>query len=270
MKNWIIILLALLVVIAGAFLPELLLGADSLPELDLDYGQVSVTSQSSSGYTWRMEQIGEKYFGEGEHLLSTYISEEGPEQQSQEGYAQFREELGQLMDLGVIPQNIETLLEEKRDYHIRYYYLFDNESVSGFRIAEFTASAANWRISACMDVESGKLAKVEYGGSRLIPGEPSTPRAAGTMCSGATPNTWGWILPPTPPRRQLPPPSSRRGIITTASPWTNGPPPWSPETPPGWSCGCCGRTTWPPLRCTTVENDSIWIQKRINSDTQPW
>lgn len=178
MKNWIIILLALLVVIAGAFLPELLLGADSLPELDLDYGQVSVTSQSSSGYTWRMEQIGEKYFGEGEHLLSTYISEEGPEQQSQEGYAQFREELGQLMDLGVIPQNIETLLEEKRDYHIRYYYLFDNESVSGFRIAEFTASAANWRISACMDVESGKLAKVEYGGSRLIPGGTVYPQSS--------------------------------------------------------------------------------------------
>ncbi len=178
MKNWIIILLALLVVIAGAFLPELLLGADSLPELDLDYGQVSVTSQSSSGYTWRMEQIGEKYFGEGEHLLSTYISEEGPEQQSQEGYAQFREELGQLMDMGVIPQNIETLLEEKRDYHIRYYYLFDNESVSGFRIAEFTASAANWRISACMDVESGKLAKVEYGGSRLIPGGTVYPQSS--------------------------------------------------------------------------------------------
>ena len=178
MKNWIIILLALLVVIAGAFLPELLLGADSLPELDLDYGQVSVTSQSSSGYTWRMEQIGEKYFGEGEHLLSTYISEEGPEQQSQEGYAQFREELGQLMDLGVIPQNIETLLEEKRDYHIRYYYLFDNESVSGFRIAEFTASAANWRICACMDVESGKLAKVEYGGSRLIPGGTVYPQSS--------------------------------------------------------------------------------------------
>lgn len=178
MKNWIIILLALLVVIAGAFLPELLLVADSLPELDLDYGQVSVTSQSSSGYTWRMEQIGEKYFGEGEHLLSTYISEEGPEQQSQEGYAQFREELGQLMDMGVIPQNIETLLEEKRDYHIRYYYLFDNESVSGFRIAEFTAYAANWRISACMDVESGKLAKVEYGGSRLIPGGTVYPQSS--------------------------------------------------------------------------------------------
>lgn len=178
MKNWIIILFALLVVIAGAFLPELLLGADSQPELDLDYGEVQVTSQSSSGYTWRMEQIGEKYFGEGEHLLSTYISEEGPEQQSQEGYTQFREELEQMMDLGVIPQNIETLLEEKRDYHIRYYYLFDNESVSGFRIAEFTASAANWRISACMDVESGKLAKVEYGGSRLIPGGTVYPQSS--------------------------------------------------------------------------------------------
>lgn len=178
MKNWIVILLALLVVIAGAFLPELLLRADSQPELDLDYHQVSITSQSSSGYTWRMDQIGEKYFGEGDHLLSTYISEEVPGQQSQEGYAQFREELARLADLGVIPEAVTALLEEEQDYRIRYHYLFDSESVSGFRIAEFTAAAANWRISACMDVESGKLAKVEYGGSQLIPGGTVYPRSS--------------------------------------------------------------------------------------------
>lgn len=170
MKNWLIILLAVLVVAAGALLPELLLRADPQPELELDYGRVSVTSQSSSDYTWRMERIGEKYFGEGEHLLSTYISEEGSGQPSREGYDQFRQELERLLELGVLPQSVREVLEESQDYRIRYYYLFDSEAVSGFRIAEFTAAATNWRVFACMDVESGRLAKVDYGGSRLIPG----------------------------------------------------------------------------------------------------
>lgn len=170
MKNWIIVVLAVLVVIAGAFLPELLLRVESQPEIDLDYGQVAVTSQSSSDYTWRMEQIAEKYFGEGEELLSTYIREEGPDQQSQEGYEQFCQELSRLLDLGVLPESLQSPLAELKDYRIRYYYLFNSETVSGFRIAEFTASGTNWKVSACMDVESGKLAKVEYGGSQLIPG----------------------------------------------------------------------------------------------------
>lgn len=178
MKHWIIVLLAVLVVIAGAFLPELLLRVESQPEIDLDYGQVAVTSQSSSDYTWRMEQIAEKYFGEGEQLLSTYIREEGPDQQNREGYELFRQELGRLLDLGVIPQGVQEVLDKNQDYRIRYYYLFNSETVSGFRIAEFTAAAANWRVSACMDVESGKLAKVEYGGSQLIPGGVVYPQSS--------------------------------------------------------------------------------------------
>ncbi len=64
------------------------------------------------------------------------------------------------------------------DYRIRYYYLFDSQAVSGFRIAEFTASATNWRVFACMDVESGKLARVDYGGSRLIPGRVAAPETS--------------------------------------------------------------------------------------------
>lgn len=178
MKNWLIILLAVLIVAAGAFLPELLLRTAPQPELELDYGQVAVTSQSSSDYTWRMERIGEKYFGEGEHLLSTYISEEGPDQQSREGWEQFRQELERLQELGVLPQQLQTLLEENQDYRIRYYYLFDSEAVSGFRIAEFTASAVNWRLTATMDVESGRLAKVAYGGSLLIPGGTVYPQTS--------------------------------------------------------------------------------------------
>lgn len=168
MKNWLVILLAVIVVIAGAFLPELLLNASSQPELNMDYQQVAITSQSSSDYTWRMERIAEKYFGEGESLLSTYISEEGPDQG--EGYEAFLGELSELTRLGVIPEQVEETLKTGTDYRIRYYYLFDSQAVSGFRIAEFTAAATNWRVVMCMDVESGKIAKVDYGGSKLIPG----------------------------------------------------------------------------------------------------
>ena len=65
MKNWMVILLAAAVVIAGAFLPELLLKSNSQPELDMTYQQVTITSQSSSDYTWRMERMAEHYFVEG-------------------------------------------------------------------------------------------------------------------------------------------------------------------------------------------------------------
>ena len=168
MKKWMIALLAIALVAAGAFLPELLLKASPLPELDMDYQPLSITSQSSSDYTWRMERIAEKYFGEGESLLSTYISEEGPDQG--EGYEAFLGELSELTRLGVLPEQVEETLKAGTDYRIRYYYLFDSQAVSGFRIAEFTAAATNWRVVMCMDVESGKVAKIDYGGSKLIPG----------------------------------------------------------------------------------------------------
>ena len=110
MKNWMVIMLAAAMVIAGAFLPELLLKSNSQPELDMTYQQVTITSQSSSDYTWRMERMAEHYFGEGEQLLSTYISEET----SGEGESgeQFLTELDKLTQLGVIP---EAVLEQVAD-----------------------------------------------------------------------------------------------------------------------------------------------------------
>lgn len=176
MKNWMVILLAAIVVAAGAFLPELLLKSDSQPELDMEYQQVAITSQSSSDYTWRMERMAEHYFGEGEHLLSTYISEEVSGEG--EGYRQFAAELDNLIRLGVIPEAVQELLNGAADYRIRYYYLFDSQAVSGFRIAELTVSATNWRVFACMDVESGRLARVDYGGSKLIPGRVAAPETS--------------------------------------------------------------------------------------------
>ena len=178
MKKWMILLLTLLVVIAGAFLPEILLKAASLPELDKDYPMPAISSQSSSGYTWRMERIAEHYFGEGENLLSTYISEETPEQGDGEGYRQFAAQLNTLSTQGVIPEEVSTLLESDRNYRINYFYLFDTQAVSGFRIAEFSVSDTNWHITACIDMESGLLAKVEYGGSRLIPGGAAYPKTS--------------------------------------------------------------------------------------------
>ena len=178
MKKWIWLLLAAVTVAAGAFLPGLLLKASPLPELDTDYQKLTISSQSSSAYTWRMERIAEHYFGEGEHLLFTYISEETPEQGDGEGYEQFLTQIETLTRRGTLPEAVAAALKEGGSYRINYYYLFDTQAVSGFRIAEFVASNTNWKITACMDVESGLLGKVEYSGSRLIPGGGATPESS--------------------------------------------------------------------------------------------
>lgn len=175
MKNWIIVLAAVLAVLLGAFLPEVLLSRLSHPEVDMDYQQVSVSSESSSDYTWRMKCLAEHYFGEGEHQLTTYISEVEPSEEGSEIHTQFLTELNRLEDAGVAPEQLRQLLDGNLNYHIRYYYLFDADAVSGFRFAEFLAAGTNWRIVMCLDVESGKLAKLEYGGSSLIQGGSATP-----------------------------------------------------------------------------------------------
>lgn len=169
MKNWLIILLVAAVVIAGAFLPEILLNRSPLPELNMEERELSVSAQSSSDYTWRMDSLGEYYYGEGLNLLSTYISQVKPEDEDTDAFDQFRTECSKLSAAGVIPETVQTLLEESTDYRIRYYYMFDSQTVGGFRYAELTAAASNWRIFLCMDMESGKLVRVDYGGSLLFP-----------------------------------------------------------------------------------------------------
>lgn len=178
MKNWIILTLAAAVVIAGALLPELLLKWSAPPELEMDYQQVVITSQSSSDYTWRMDTLAEHYFGEGEDLRNTYISQTTAEDGQGEEYHQFLTELNQLVSSGVAPETVKTLLEETPDYRICYYYLFDSASVNGFRYAELTAAGTNWRLFLSMDVESGKLVRVDYGGSRLYPGGDVLPQSS--------------------------------------------------------------------------------------------
>lgn len=175
MKNWIIVLIAVLVVLLGAFAPEVLLNWLSHPEVDMDYQQVSVSSESSSDYTWRMTCLAEHYFGEAEHQLTTYISEAEPGEEGSELHTQFLTELDRLIDAGVAPEQLRRLLDGYAGYRIRLYYLFDTDAVSGFRFAEFVVASTNWRIVMCLDVESGKLAMLEYGGSDLIQGGSATP-----------------------------------------------------------------------------------------------
>ena len=146
MKNWLIIFLVAAVVVAGAFLPEVLLNRSPLPELDMEQRELSISAQSSSDYTRRMDALGEYYFGEGLNLLSTYISQVTPEDENAEAIDQFLTEFRKLAADGVIPENAGKLLDENTNYRIRYYYMFDSQSVSGFRYAELTAAASNWRI----------------------------------------------------------------------------------------------------------------------------
>lgn len=167
MRNLIIIFLTVLVVIAGAFLPEILLKHSALPEVNMNYQQVAVTSESSSDYTWRMERMAEHYFGEGENILTTYISEIVPGEEENDAHVHFLDEAATLTGASVLPEQLLQLLEAEENYRIRYYYVFDSQSVNGFRIAEFVVEKDSWHVVLAMDVESGKLARVEYGGRML-------------------------------------------------------------------------------------------------------
>ena len=178
MKNWLIIFLVAAVVIAGAFLPEVLLSRSPLPELNLSQQELAISAQSSSDYTHRMDALGEYYFGEGLNLLSTYISQVTPEEGGTEAIEPFLTEFRKLASDGVIPDAVGQLLDENADYRIRYYYMFDSQSVSGFRYAELTAAASNWRIFLCMDMDSGKLVRVDYGGSLLFPNGQVSPQTS--------------------------------------------------------------------------------------------
>ncbi len=178
MKNWLVILLVAAVVIAGAFLPELLLNLSAPPELNMDYQEPSVSSESSSDYSWRMDTLAEFYFGEGVDLLNTYISQTSASDGDNEAFQQFEAEFEKLVQAGAVPEEAGALLAGATDYRIRYYYMFDSPEISGFRFAELTAAASNWRIFLCMDMESGKLARVDYGGSLLFPGGQVSPQTS--------------------------------------------------------------------------------------------
>lgn len=175
MKNLLIVLLTVLIVALGAFLPGLLMQVGSEPEIELDYQQVSITSESSSDYAWRMEQIAERYYGDGENQLATYISqttfhaeeEEDTERQDTEELERFFTELEELVRAGVIPGELLDRIRMAETTRISYYYVFDETAASGFRVAELRTATDAMEIQLAMDMQSGKLAKISYSGSDL-------------------------------------------------------------------------------------------------------
>lgn len=167
MKNWLIILLVAAVVIGGAFLPELLLMCSPPPELNMQVQQVAVTALNSSDYIWRMDTLAESWFGEGEQLRTTYISQPSAEDGQGEEYALFLSEFDRLSQSGILPRQVRELLREDTDCRIRIYYMFDSLAVNGFRYGELTASGSGWKLSAFMDMESGRIVRLDYGGTGI-------------------------------------------------------------------------------------------------------
>lgn len=175
MKNLLIVLLTVLLVVLGAFLPGLLMQLGSEPDMDLQYQQVNITSETSSDYAWRMEQIAERYYGDGEDQLTTYISQttfraeeqEDGELPESEELERFFSELDQLGRMGVVPAELLDWLREGRTHRISYYYIFDESAASGFRVAELRTATDTMEILLAMDMQSGKLAKIGYSGTDL-------------------------------------------------------------------------------------------------------
>lgn len=169
MRNLILILLTILIVITGVFLPGLLLKNASAPEIKLDYQEVNITSETSSDFPWRMARMGDNYYGDNPNLLRTFISREEedgvePTEESLERREPFLKELQLLADRKVISQELVDALGEIEAFSVSYYYLFDSAAVSGFRIAEYHISDRGWEFSATIDVESGKLGRIYSSG----------------------------------------------------------------------------------------------------------
>lgn len=173
MRNVLIILLTALIVVAGAFLPEILMKNQALPELDVDYHQISISAESSSDYAWRMERIGERYFGEGDRLVTTFISSVTPTEEEPDANRPFIDELTRLAENGAVPQSLLDLVADNENYYINYNYIFDSDAVSGFRIAEYVVSTKYWSVGMTMDVESGKLARITTTGTAQTKNEGS-------------------------------------------------------------------------------------------------
>lgn len=193
MKNWLIIFLVAAVVIAGAFLPEALLNRSPLPELNLSQQELAISAQSSSDYTHRMDALGEYYFGEGLNLLSTYISQVTPEEGDTEAIEPFLTEFRKLVSDGVMPDAVGQLLDENTDYRIRYYYMFDSQSVSGFRYAELTAAASTGGFSCAWIWIAGNWCGWTTAAASCSPMGRCRPRPAGmTYCAPSAPI---WVCP---------------------------------------------------------------------------
>lgn len=166
MRNLLIVLLTAVIVAACAFLPGFLLERAPDPELELNGTQVSVSSESSSGYAWRMSRIAAPQFGGGSQIFETYIPQSYDEE-TEELKERFLKELAELCAAGALPEGLLEYSELRENAIINYFYVVDTDAFRGFRIAVFQADSERISITMTMDIESGKLAIVEYGGRAL-------------------------------------------------------------------------------------------------------
>lgn len=163
MRNLLIVLLAIAVVAAGFFLPGMLLERSGESRIEMNYQKVAVTSEQSSDYAWRMERIGDYYFGDDPQLLTTYISVEADSEEMRLARQRFRESFTELTWRNVISAQLQEAIEEAEEdgkSEIVFYYIFDSESLNGLKIAEYQIRADGWVLSAVMDMESGRVAKI--------------------------------------------------------------------------------------------------------------
>lgn len=167
MRNLLIVLLAVLIVAAGFFLPGMLLERSGEAKIELDYQQVAVTSEQASDYAWRMERIGAYYFGDDPQLLTTYISVDADSEEMRLARQKFRESFTELTWRNVMSLQLQEAIEaaeEEEKAEIVFYYVFDSESLNGLKIAEYQIREDGWVFSAVMDMESGRVAKLSSKG----------------------------------------------------------------------------------------------------------
>lgn len=166
MRNLLIVLLTVVIVAACAFLPGFLLERAPDPELELNGSQVSIASESASGYAWRMSRIAANRFGGSLPIFETYIPQPYDEE-TEELKVRFRKELAELCAAGVLPEGLSELPGLEENVFINYYYVVDTAAFRGFRIATFLMDSGQLHLEMTMDIESGKLAYVEFGGGAL-------------------------------------------------------------------------------------------------------
>lgn len=161
MRNLLIVLLAAALVIAGAFLPQMLLNRQQVPELRSEYQLVNVTSEDSSDYAWKMRMLGDHYYADREDLMSTYISGAFSEQETKELRGKFEKELAELVRKKVISTDLLDAVLGEETSTINCFYIFDTGSLAGFRIAVMTVGGKGWQATVTLELESGKIGRIE-------------------------------------------------------------------------------------------------------------
>lgn len=161
MRNLLMILLVAALVISGAFLPQYLLNRETLPSLEGEYQLVNVTSSDSSDYAWKMEMLGDHYYSDRDDLMSSYISGAFTEEESRGVRRQFETELAELVRNRILSTEVLDAVLSAEEYELNCFYIFDTKDLTGFRIAVLTVKDKGFSIDMTMELESGKLGRIE-------------------------------------------------------------------------------------------------------------